>query len=61
MYENCVIGSLPSDVSDELATLMDAKKLKYTAKVLKLVPLSKRNAHAKSPIVIIGIEAKLAK
>ena len=51
------IGYLPSDAGDELYPLLAAKRLDYEARIIKVVPLSKRNKHAKSPIVKIHIEA----
>ena len=51
------IGYLPSGAGDELYPLIAAKRLDYEARIIKVVPLSKRNKHAKSPIVKIHIEA----
>lgn len=53
------LGYLPSEVSDEIAQALINKRLEYTAKVVDLVKLSKRNKHAKSPIVAISIEAEI--
>ena len=54
------LGYLPSDVSDAIAPVLLSKRLTYTAKVVDLVKLSKRNKHAKSPIVAITIKAEVA-
>lgn len=56
LHNGNVIGSLPSDVGDKLAVLIDINKLEYSAKIIEVVPLSKRNIHAKSPIVVIKID-----
>lgn len=53
------LGYLPSEVSDQIAPALLCKRLEYTAKVVDLVKLSKRNKHAKSPIVAISIEAEI--
>ena len=53
------LGYLPSDVSDAIAPALLNKRLTYTARVVDLVKLSKRNKHAKSPIVAISIEAEV--
>lgn len=53
------LGYLPSDVSDAIAPALLNKRLIYTARVVDLVKLSKRNKHAKSPIVAISIEAEI--
>ena len=57
IHEKTPIGSLPSDVSEKLAKLLISNRLKYNAKILEIKPLSKRNIHAKSPIVFIGIDS----
>lgn len=53
------LGYLPSDVSDAIAPVLLNKRLTYTARVVDLVKLSKRNKHAKSPIVAISIDAEV--
>ena len=56
MSEEGSLGYLPSDVGDQLAPLLMNKRLIYRAVVEEVVPLSKRNKHAKSPIVAISIK-----
>ena len=53
------LGYLPSEVSDAIAPALLNKRLTYTARVVELVKLSKRNKHAKSPIIAISIEAEV--
>ena len=55
------LGVLPSDVADILLPLYTYKHLKYSAKVVELIKLSQRNKHAKSPIVVICIDASFSK
>lgn len=54
------LGYLPSEVSDELAPLLLSGHLLYTATVEEVVPVSRRNKHAKSSLVKIGIEASVS-
>ncbi len=53
---NKSIGTLPSDISDNIAPLIAINLLNYNAKIVELIPLSKRNIHAKSAIVAIKIK-----
>lgn len=54
------LGYLPSEVSDELTPLLLSHHLIYTATVQEAVPVSRRNKHAKSSLVKIGIEASVS-
>ncbi len=54
------IGYLPSDVGEIIAPLLINKRIKYTAKVSEIVKLSKRNKHAKSPIIAISIDGMIS-
>lgn len=54
------LGYLPSEASDELAPLLLSHHLIYTATVQEVVPVSKRNKHAKSSLVKISIEASVS-
>ena len=55
------LGYLPSEVSDSIAPFLLNNRLKYSAKIIELVRLSKRNKHAKSAIVGIQIDAEICK
>ncbi len=59
MSDSGSLGYLPSEVSDVIAPALLNNRLNYTAKIVDLVKLSKRNKHAKSPIVAIGVEAEI--
>ena len=60
VMSNCgSLGYLPSSVSDVIAPALLNKKLAYSARIADLVKLSKRNKHAKSPIVAISINAEI--
>ena len=50
------LGYLPSDISDVITPLMFAKVYTFNAYVCEVVPLSKRNKHAKSSIIAIHID-----
>lgn len=52
-----VIGCLPSDEGDVLYPFLASNHLQYQAYITHIVPLSKRNKHASSPIVEIRIDA----
>ena len=54
------LGYLPSDVSDRLTPVLLNKRLKYNAKIVELVPVSKRNKNSKSSIVSISIDAEFS-
>lgn len=54
------LGYLPSEASDELTPLLLSHHLIYTATVQEVVPVSRRNKHAKSSLVKIGIEASIS-
>ncbi len=60
MSELGSLGYLPSDVSDKIAPALLNNRLIYIARVVDMVKLSKRNKHAKSPIIAITIEAEIA-
>jgi len=53
------LGYFPSDITDKIITFLINNQLNYTAKIVEVVPLSKRNKNAKSPIVAISIEAEV--
>lgn len=57
-YNDESIGILPSDVSNKLYALLKGVRMTYEAKVVSVIPLSKRNKHCKSPIVTISIIAE---
>ncbi len=52
------LGYLPSNVSDKLTPFLLNNCLDYIAKVEEIIPVSQRNKHARSSIVVINIEAK---
>lgn len=54
------VGFLPSDVSEKLTPIWRKNRLEYNARIVEVVPLSKRNPHAKSAIVAISIEAEIS-
>lgn len=60
MSDSGSLGYLPSDISDKITPAIVNKRLKYTAKVTEVVPASKRNKHAKSSVVAIGINAEFS-
>lgn len=60
MSELGSLGTLPSDISDQLSGLLETQHIKYTAVVSEVIPASKRNKHAKSSIVVINIDAQFS-
>lgn len=52
------IGYLPSNISEQLVDFMGNDGVDCCAKVVEVCPLSKRNSHARSPLVAISIEVK---
>ena len=54
------LGYLLSEVSDQITPILSGKRLKYTARVEEVVPVSRRNKHAKSSIVAISIKAEVS-
>lgn len=51
------IGYLDQDACDKLAPLIDSGRIKYTAAVARVVPLSKRSRHCKTAIVTVCVKA----
>ena len=58
MSEYGSLGYLPSQAGEQLAPLLGNELMQCTAKIVELVPLSKRNPHAKSSIVGLEIGVK---
>ena len=54
------IGFLPSQTGDKLTPLLEAGHLDYQATIRELIPLSRRNPHARSAIVGLEIRAAVA-
>lgn len=50
------IGYLDQDACDKLAPLIDAGRIKYTAAVARVVPLSKRSRHCKTAVVTVCVK-----
>lgn len=59
IHNGSIIGLLPPDTAEALYPLIAFGQLDYTAKIIKTVPLYKRNKHASNSIVEIHIEANL--
>ncbi len=53
---NGSIGYLDQDACDKLAPLIDAGRIKYTAAVARVVPLSKRSRHCKTAVVTVCVK-----